>query len=239
MIGMRLAGRAGGVDELLANPEMKILVQKQIQNKAEKAARKKAAQERRAASNAKWCEEYRLRCERKAARAAKKLEERKQVEARKATRAVMKPFKAKERYLRRRRDPKKENARTAAWAAANPEKRGARCARRRAVKRSVIATPDANFIIGEIRAHGGWCFYCDETLLHGEAHADHVIPLAQIGPHAAINLVCACVKCNTSKGAKTPSQWDGLPAIHADRALTRERQIYEWHDAHILYGEAS
>jgi hypothetical protein len=41
----------------------------------------------------------------------------------------------------------------------------------------------------------------------------------------------------TGKAAKTPSQWKGLPAIHAERAIAREHAVYEWQNAYIL-GEA-
>ncbi len=128
----------------------------------------------------------------------------------------------------------KSEAYKARWLAENPGYSRAACLLRRARKRGVISTQDANLINGEIRVYGGWCYYCGETLLHGEAHADHVVPLAQGGPHAAINLVCSCVKCNLRKSDKTPSQWRDLPTENAERAIAREEQVHEWVWAHIL-----
>ncbi len=50
------------------------------------------------------------------------------------------------------------------------------------------------------------CVYCgDDT---GPFDLDHVVPIAR-GGHATDkeNLVCACVSCNRSKGAKTVEEW--------------------------------
>lgn len=58
--------------------------------------------------------------------------------------------------------------------------------------------------IAQLRAaYGGACAYCDGTA----TTIDHVIPLAQGGPHLITNLVPACGRCNFQKGNRTPDQW--------------------------------
>lgn len=48
------------------------------------------------------------------------------------------------------------------------------------------------------------CVYCANTK---NIQADHVIPIARGGTHSIGNLVSACKTCNTSKGAKTITEW--------------------------------
>ncbi|MFI8830536.1 HNH endonuclease [Streptomyces afghaniensis] len=40
-------------------------------------------------------------------------------------------------------------------------------------------------------------------------HVDHLVPLARGGAHSLSNLVPACQRCNTSKGAKDPYDFAG------------------------------
>jgi hypothetical protein len=54
---------------------------------------------------------------------------------------------------------------------------------------------------------GHTCRYCGDT--EGPFQADHVIPESRGGVATEENLVCACLPCNRSKGAKTPEEWQG------------------------------
>lgn len=49
------------------------------------------------------------------------------------------------------------------------------------------------------------CFYCKER---PGVTIDHVIPIARGGTHSIGNLVAACQKCNSSKCAKTITEWN-------------------------------
>jgi len=50
------------------------------------------------------------------------------------------------------------------------------------------------------------CQYCGNRFPSSELSIDHVIPRTQSGPDTWENLVCACVKCNSRKGGRTPDQ---------------------------------
>lgn len=50
------------------------------------------------------------------------------------------------------------------------------------------------------------CQYCGNRFPTSELSIDHVLPRSQNGPDTWQNLVCACVKCNSRKGGRTPDQ---------------------------------
>ncbi len=50
------------------------------------------------------------------------------------------------------------------------------------------------------------CQYCGQSFPTSELSIDHVVPRTQGGPDTWTNLVCACVKCNSRKGGRTPNQ---------------------------------
>jgi 5-methylcytosine-specific restriction endonuclease McrA len=50
------------------------------------------------------------------------------------------------------------------------------------------------------------CQYCGKHFAMKELTIDHIVPRVQGGEHTWVNLVCACVRCNTRKGGRTPSQ---------------------------------
>lgn len=52
------------------------------------------------------------------------------------------------------------------------------------------------------------CWWCDKPI-EGKYHIDHVIPLLRGGSNNPKNLVLTHGKCNDSKGAKLPSEWNG------------------------------
>lgn len=76
-----------------------------------------------------------------------------------------------------------------------------------------LATPDRRDrrgVSAELRAFilerdGYTCSYCGEQ--DAPLHVDHVIPVCRGGSDAFENLVCACARCNLSKGAKLLSEW--------------------------------
>lgn len=50
------------------------------------------------------------------------------------------------------------------------------------------------------------CQYCGHLFPSSELSIDHVQPRSQGGPDTWENLVCACVRCNSRKGGRTPEQ---------------------------------
>jgi len=50
------------------------------------------------------------------------------------------------------------------------------------------------------------CQYCGRELPRAELNLDHVVPRAQGGRTTWENVVCCCIDCNLSKGARTPEQ---------------------------------
>ena len=50
------------------------------------------------------------------------------------------------------------------------------------------------------------CQYCGEELPRADLNLDHVVPRAQGGRTTWENVVCCCIDCNLSKGARTPEQ---------------------------------
>lgn len=50
------------------------------------------------------------------------------------------------------------------------------------------------------------CQYCGRALPRTDLNLDHVVPRAQGGRTTWENVVCCCIDCNLSKGARTPEQ---------------------------------
>lgn len=48
------------------------------------------------------------------------------------------------------------------------------------------------------------CQYCGKVFSQRELNLDHVIPLSRGGSSCWENVVCACIGCNTKKGARLP-----------------------------------
>ena len=82
---------------------------------------------------------------------------------------------------------------------------------------------------------GNMCQYCSAELPRSELNLDHVVPRAQGGRTTWENVVCCCVRCNLSKGARTPDQasmklrkkperprWTPTFRAHGDRIRYRE-----------------
>ena len=50
------------------------------------------------------------------------------------------------------------------------------------------------------------CQYCGKRFSATELTLDHIVPRVQGGANSWSNLVCACLRCNTRKGGRTPKQ---------------------------------
>ncbi|MGI6368235.1 MAG: HNH endonuclease [Anaerolineae bacterium] len=56
----------------------------------------------------------------------------------------------------------------------------------------------------------GTCQYCGQPLARHEMTVDHVLPRIRGGVTDWENVVCACQRCNTRKGSRTPEE-AGMP----------------------------
>ncbi len=50
------------------------------------------------------------------------------------------------------------------------------------------------------------CQYCDRRLPSAQLSLDHVVPRSRGGETSWENVVCACLKCNVTKGGRTPQE---------------------------------
>lgn len=123
-----------------------------------------------------------------------------------------------ERYIRQRpkrqaaardlywRTLDRQLANSRRWRRANPDKRHAAEAARRARK---FNNPGYRFVSADEWAKElrriGCCTYCGATDVPLEM--DHVIPLSRGGRHAIGNLTPACATCNRSKNDLLLSEW--------------------------------
>ncbi|MEZ6053791.1 MAG: HNH endonuclease [Planctomycetaceae bacterium] len=53
---------------------------------------------------------------------------------------------------------------------------------------------------------GHCCQYCLKRLPRQELSLDHVVPRSRGGVESWENIVCACLKCNVTKGGRTPQE---------------------------------
>lgn len=125
--------------------------------------------------------------------------------------------KTKSLYDKLHKIPEKNRSNVSKWAKANPEKALAKSARHYARK---LNAPGSG-ITGEqwkviIESTNGICTYCKQW--HKKLTLDHVIPLAKGGAHDSNNAVPACKSCNSSKGKKLLSEWDGPPVLRGAAA---------------------
>jgi 5-methylcytosine-specific restriction endonuclease McrA len=65
---------------------------------------------------------------------------------------------------------------------------------------------------------GGRCFYCLRRQAASMKTLDHVVPRSLSGSHSYLNLVSACLDCNSTKGEKRAE--DFLRLLHRERRLT-------------------
>jgi 5-methylcytosine-specific restriction endonuclease McrA len=105
------------------------------------------------------------------------------------------------RYYERHREEIRQRAKeygwTARWQAANPERRRANEAKRKAVMRqTATGTVDYAAIL---RTYGYVCHICGGTIAPSEIEFDHVIPLSLGGTHTQDNIRPAHQQCNRRK----------------------------------------
>ncbi len=50
------------------------------------------------------------------------------------------------------------------------------------------------------------CQYCVRKLPHNQLSFDHVMPRSRGGETSWMNVVCCCIRCNTTKGNRTPKE---------------------------------
>ena len=60
------------------------------------------------------------------------------------------------------------------------------------------------------------CQYCGQVFSQKQLNLDHVVPLSRGGASSWDNVVCACIACNTRKGARSPLQ-AGMQLIRRPR----------------------
>ena len=56
------------------------------------------------------------------------------------------------------------------------------------------------------------CVYCGTTA----KDMDHVLPITRGGMHDVLNMVTCCRPCNSSKGNRTPDEWQPSRWIRSD-----------------------
>ncbi len=62
------------------------------------------------------------------------------------------------------------------------------------------------------------CQYCGEKKAVTELTLDHILPRSRGGDHSPVNVVTACVSCNTRKGNRTPEE-ARMPLLTTQSAL--------------------
>jgi 5-methylcytosine-specific restriction endonuclease McrA len=88
------------------------------------------------------------------------------------------------------------------WAKANRDKKRVHEFNRRARELGAGGTATSEQVKARVAFYGGLCWICQDPY----RDVDHVIPLAKGGTNFPANLRCICKSCNSSKGAKHPSQ---------------------------------
>ena len=71
----------------------------------------------------------------------------------------------------------------------------------------LIQTPRMRILLNRkniVKRDGHQCQYCGTT--EGQITVDHIIPRDRGGQDTWDNLVCACMRCNTKKGNRTPRE---------------------------------
>lgn len=118
--------------------------------------------------------------------------------------------------LWQKNNPEKVKEKNAKWSNNNQGKHLERTHRRRARK---LANKTFDISTKEMNAlYMKPCLYCGSTK---NISADHVIPVAKGGTHSIGNLVPACQSCNSSKGARTITEWKQIKRKATGQPTTR------------------
>lgn len=64
---------------------------------------------------------------------------------------------------------------------------------------------------GVLRRDGHRCAYCSRSA----TTVDHVVPRSRGGADTWVNLVACCVRCNNTKGSRTPEEMGWSLGVHA------------------------
>ena len=99
-------------------------------------------------------------------------------------------------------NPDKVRTKNSKWAKANKEKGASYTQSYRTRKRQNNSYDISDKFF--INLYKSLCVYCGSS---DSIQADHVIPVSRGGSQSIGNLVPACKPCNTSKGAKTITEW--------------------------------
>lgn len=99
--------------------------------------------------------------------------------------------------------PERNREHHSRWYQANKEKNREGFQRRKA--RKLANGSERVSYVAVLARHGMTCHLCEGPILsRADLHFDHVIPLAQGGPHTEANIRPAHATCNLSKGARAP-----------------------------------
>lgn len=60
------------------------------------------------------------------------------------------------------------------------------------------------------------CQYCGRSFVQRDLNLDHVVPLSRGGVSSWENVVCACIRCNSRKGNRTPAE-AGMTLVRAPK----------------------
>lgn len=91
------------------------------------------------------------------------------------------------------------------WQNRNRPATVAAAAKRRAAVRGAPGQHTASDIVAQFNLQAGVCYYCGTSLT--KFHVDHKTPIARGGSNGPENIVCACTRCNLSKGARTEEEF--------------------------------
>lgn len=65
------------------------------------------------------------------------------------------------------------------------------------------------------------CVYCGDSVENGaQLTLDHVLPYTDGGLNGAANLLTACHRCNSSRGARPLAEWVRAVAQYVDHGVT-------------------
>jgi len=103
-------------------------------------------------------------------------------------------------------NPGRKRAILKAWREANPRQAAVLNARANDIRRAREAAVVSEIVDRHVVfARDGWiCGICGLPVAAVDASLDHIVPIAKGGPHAYGNCQTAHLKCNLSKGAKSP-----------------------------------
>lgn len=111
-------------------------------------------------------------------------------------------------YAWRKRNPERTRAIDRRYKQRHPEKHRHWEKLRRARRRGAEGSHTLAEWKSKVKAYEGRCHWCRRPI-EGTPTRDHLIPLAKGGADDIGNIVPACLRCNTSKGAKWPHEFMG------------------------------